>query len=211
MSAEHEHEHDHAHGVARSPGNDAAHWDERYRRTDRLWSADPNATVAEVVGPLAAGSALDLGAGEGRHAVWLAERGWRVTAVDFSDVGTARGRAGAAAAGVDIDWQVADIRTWSPAGRYDLVLVAYLHLVEDVLALAATWLRPGGRLVLVGHARRNLTEGVGGPSDPRLLHTEDELRSAAAGLEIERLDEVLRTTEAGVAIDICLVARRPGS
>lgn len=209
MSAEHEH--DRAHGRSRAPGNDAAHWDERYRHTDRLWSADPNATVAEVIGPLPPGRALDLGTGEGRHAVWLTRQGWRVTAVDFSVAGVDRGRAVAAAAGVDVDWQVADVRTWSPTGAYDLVLIAYLHLMEPVLARAATWLAPGGRLVLVGHALRNLSEGVGGPSDPRLLHTEDELRAATAGLVVERLGEVLRPTDDGVAIDLCLVARRPAS
>jgi SAM-dependent methyltransferase len=80
-------DHDHAHGGHREPGNDALHWNERYAATDRLWSAEPNRTVEEVVGPLPPGRALDLGAGEGRHAVWLARRGWRVTAVDFSALG----------------------------------------------------------------------------------------------------------------------------
>lgn len=207
MSAEHEH--DHAHGAGRSAGNDAEHWDARYGHTDRLWSAEPNATVAEVVAPLPPGRALDVGTGEGRHAVWLAKKGWRVTAVDFSGVGLDRGRGGAVDAGVDVDWQLADIRGWTPSGAYDLVLISYLHLVEDVLARAGTWLQPGGRLVLVGHALRNLSEGVGGPSDPRLLHSEEGLRAAVAGLTVERLGELLRPTEGGVAIDICLVARRP--
>lgn len=211
VSGGREHAHDQTHGGGRTPGNDAAHWDERYRRTDRLWSASPNALVAELVAPLEAGRALDLGTGEGRHALWLAERGWSVTAIDFSSVGIDRGRSAAAAAGVEVDWRVADVRSWSPFGAYDLVLVVYLHLVEDVLARAASWLAPGGRLVVVGHALRNLSEGVGGPSDPRLLHTEDALRAGVAGLTVERLGEVLRPTDSGVAIDICLVAHRPAA
>ncbi len=202
-------DHDRVHGAARAPGHDVEHWNERYAATDRLWSAEPNATVAEVVAPLHPGRALDLGAGEGRHAVWLAQRGWSVTAVDFAAVGIDRGRAGAVELGVDVDWQVADVRTWSPGATYDLVLVAYLHLPDDVLTDAARWLVPGGRLVVVGHALRNLTDGVGGPSDPRLLHTEAQLRSAATGLMVERLAEVWRQTPTGVAIDLCLVARRP--
>lgn len=202
-------DHEREHGGARELGHDATHWDERYAATDRLWSADPNATVAEIVGPLPPGRALDLGAGEGRHAVWLAQRGWSVTAVDFAAVGIDRGRAGAAQLGVAVDWQVADIRTWAPTGAYDLVLVAYLHLTDDVLGTAAGWLASRGRLVVVGHALRNLTDGVGGPSDPRLLHTEDQLRRAATWLTIEQLGEVMRSTAEGTAIDLCLVARRP--
>jgi SAM-dependent methyltransferase len=201
-------DHDQRHGGTRPPGHDAAHWDERYRAADRLWSAEPNATVAEVVGPLAPGRALDVGAGEGRHAVWLAGRGWQVTAVDFSAVGIERGRT--AATDIAVDWVVADVRTWQPpAGTtYDLVLVAYLHLADDVLGRVAGWLAEGATLVVLGHALRNLTDGVGGPQDPRLLHTEDQLRAAATGLVIERLGEVLRPTSAGNAIDFLLVARR---
>ena len=74
----------------RAPGNDVTRWDHRYAERDRLWSAEPNVTVAEVVRPMTPGRALDLGAGEGRHALWLARHGWQVTAVDFSSVGIER-------------------------------------------------------------------------------------------------------------------------
>jgi SAM-dependent methyltransferase len=201
-------EHDVQHGGTREPGHDAAHWDERYAATDRLWSRDPNGTVAEVVGPMTPGRALDLGAGEGRHAIWLAGLGWQVTAVDFSAVGLERARS--RSAGDAVDWIVDDVRTWQPPPSiaYDLVLVAYLHLADDVLARVGGWIAPGGALVVVGHALRNLTDGVGGPRDPRLLHTEEQLRGAAAALRIERLAEVLRPTGDGDAIDLLLVARR---
>jgi SAM-dependent methyltransferase len=186
-------------------------WDERYAASDRVWSASPNAEVERIVGSWAPGRALDLGAGEGRHALWLASRGWRVTAVDFSAVGLAKGEAEAARQGLAVDWTVADVRSWHPATRaaYDLVLVAYLHLPEDVLSRATGWVAPGGALVVVGHALRNLTEGVGGPSDPTLLHTPEGLRAAVEGLEVERCEEFIRPTEAGDAIDAVLVARRP--
>ena len=208
-------EHDQTeHGGARAPGHDAAHWDERYSATEQLWAPTPNATVEEVVAPLRPGSALDLGAGEGRHATWLAQRGWDVTAVDFSEVGLDRGRTTAAALGADVTARIAwvrdDVRTWQPpeGTSYDLVLVAYLHLTEDVMVRARDWLAPGGRLVVVGHALRNLTEGVGGPQDARLLHTPEQLARAAEGLSVERLGEVLRETPHGTAVDLCLVARR---
>jgi SAM-dependent methyltransferase len=157
---------------------------------------------------MAPGRALDVGAGEGRHAIWLAEQGWRVTAIDFSKVGIERGRA--ASGSHAIEWLVDDVRSWTPpAGvAYDLVLIAYIHLAGDVHGRVGAWVAPGGTLLVLGHALRNLTEGVGGPQDPRLLHTEDELRSAARGLRIVRLGEVLRPTAAGAAIDLLLVARR---
>lgn len=203
-------EHERRHGGALPPGRDAAAWDARYGERERVWSAGPNATVAEIVGCLPAGSALDVGAGEGRHAVWLAGEGWRVTAVDFSAVGIDRGRREAESRGLDVDWQVADVRDWSPSPgtTYDLVLVVYLHLEGDVLSRVGSWVAPGGRLVVLGHALRNLTDGVGGPQDPNLLHTEDHLRQAATGLTIEQIGELTRPTPEGDAIDIALVARR---
>jgi SAM-dependent methyltransferase len=194
-------------------GQDAREWDSRYAGPDRVWSAAPNAWVAAAIGSWFTGRALDLGAGEGRHSVWLAALGWQVTAVDFSATGIERGRSGAGDVGVEVDWVVADVRTWEPPEgvTFDLVLVAYLHLPDDVLARAREWLAPGGALVVVGHARRNLTDGVGGPSDPRLLHTEAGYRAASEGLEVEQLGEVVRHLPEGDAIDLVLVARRPVS
>jgi len=168
--------------------------------------------VASTIRPWFTGRALDLGAGEGRHSVWLAALGWRATAVDFSEVGIERGRFGAQELGVEVDWVVADVRTWQPPAGvvYDLVLVAYLHLDDDVLSRVRGWLAPGGVMVVVGHALRNLTGGVGGPRDARLLATEAGYRAASEGLVVEQLGEVVRQLEPGDAIDLVLVARRPG-
>ena len=194
-------------------GHGAQEWDSRYAGSDRVWSASPNAWVSDTIGEWTPGRALDLGAGEGRHAVWLASLGWQVTAVDFSAVGIERGRAGARGAGVDVDWVVADVGTWEPPDgtAFDLVLLAYLHIEDDVLSKARGWLAPGGALVVIGHALRNLVEGVGGPSDARLLHTETEYRAASEGLLVEHLGEVVRHLPEGDAIDLALVARRPSS
>ena len=191
-------------------GHDAQEWDSRYAGSDRVWSAAPNAWVAAAIGAWFTGRALDLGAGEGRHSVWLAALGWEVTAVDFSETGIERGRQGAQEVGVEVDWVVADVRTWEPPDgvTFDLVLVAYLHLRDDVLARAGDWLAPGGALVVIGHALRNLTEGVGGPADPMLLHTEAGYRAATGGLVVEQLGEVVRHLADGDAIDLVLVARR---
>jgi SAM-dependent methyltransferase len=194
-----------------SPGEDAQQWDAHYSSPERVWSAAPNPWVAQTIGAWFTGTALDLGAGEGRHSVWLAALGWQVTAVDFSATGIERGRWGAEELGVQVDWVVADARTWEPpAGvAFDLVLVAYLHLSQDILTRAAQWLAPGGALVVIGHALRNLTEGVGGPSDPSLLYTEVGLRAASQSLLVEQLAEVVAHLSAGDAIDFVLVAREP--
>lgn len=196
------------------PGGRRDLWNERYSAPERVWSSGPNEHVEQIVSPLGAGTALDLGAGEGRHALWLAGHGWQVTAVDFAEVGLARGRAEAAERDLAdrIEWVTADVTTWSPAEgeTFDLVLIAYLHLPEDVFAAAASWVAPGGHLVVVGHALRNLTDGTGGPQDPALLHSPDQLSQKAVGLDILRCEEVERSTVGGaLAIDVVLVAARP--
>jgi SAM-dependent methyltransferase len=190
----------------------AEDWDERYTERQQ-WSSGPNALVAELLSGLPPGDAVDLAAGEGRHALWLAGRGWQVTAVDFSGVGLDRGRG---QAGADlVTWVHADVTTWStePASL-DLVLVAYLHLLEaDTVALltrAVAWLRPGGRLLVLGHDLANLDAGVGGPQEPAVLHSIDRLAPVAALLDVDRLELVRRNTPEGTALDTLLWGRRRG-
>ena len=184
---------------------DAAHWDERY--ATRSWPRAPSSTVVDAVGALPPGRAVDLAAGTGRHALALASRGWQVHAVDFSAVGICQGRT-ADEQGL-VEWVVSEVGDWSPPGPVDLVLAAYVQLGVDGLRRAAGWLSPGGRLVVVGHALRNLTDGVHGPRDPAHLQTEQGLLAAAQGLVVERLEEVLRPDEGGTVVELLLVARRP--
>ena len=184
--------------------HDAAHWDERYAR--RSWLSEPSSTVLEAVERLAPGRAVDVAAGTGRHARALADRGWRVTAVDFSSVGVEHGRA--ADREGRIDWVVSDVADWAPATPVDLVLAAYVQLGAAGLRRVAGWLADGGRLVVVGHALRNLTDGVHGPRDPAHLQTEEVLRAGARDLVVERLEEVLRPDEGGTVVELLLVARR---
>jgi SAM-dependent methyltransferase len=189
----------------------AQDWDERYAERQQ-WSSEPNALIAELLGGLPPGEAVDLAAGEGRHALWLAARGWRVTAVDFSAVGLGRGRSQPGAE--RITWEAADVTTWTaPEASLDLVLVAYLHLPEDatvaVLTRAVGWLRPGGRLLVLGHDVDNLSAGVGGPQEPAVLHSVDRLAPVAGLLTVDRLEQVRRQTPAGIALDTLLWGRRP--
>lgn len=146
-------------------------------------------------------------------ALWLAGRGWRVTALDFSRVGLDRGRARAAELDVVVDWRVADAtRADLGDSGYDLVLVLYLHLSSDqlpgVLSRSAAAVAPGGQLLVLGHDRDNLLRGVGGPGDPDVLYDLETLRAAAGGLDVVRLAQVERQVGDRTAVDTLLVARR---
>ena len=103
-----------------------AFWEDRYSSRSALWSGNPNPHLVSEVSDLSPGTALDAGSGEGADAIWLAERGWQVTAVDFSAVALERGAAQAAARGADISGRIAwlhqDLIEWVPAeASYDLV------------------------------------------------------------------------------------------
>ncbi len=197
---------------------DAQTWDERYRERELVWSADPNEFVARETSDLPPGRALDLAAGEGRNAIWLARRGWEVQAVEFSPVAIDKGRRLAEHAGVEVTWTLADLTEAPDLAPADLVLLIYLHLPQPhgdaALRHAAGLVRSGGTLLVVGHARRNLTDGYGGPPDPDLLAQPEEVATvlADAGLEVQRAEEVIRTvdTDDGPrnAIDLLVRARR---
>jgi len=199
-------------------------WEKRYGEAQSVWGWAPNRFVAEVLGPLAPGRALDLAAGEGRNALWLADLGWRATAVDFAENALARGRAQAAEHGLDVEWVHADVLEYEPkAGAYDAVVIAYLHLGAErlgtVLRTAAKALAPGGTLVVVGHDVTNIADGVGGPQDPAILLTPDlvtghlerlEQVESVGGLVVTRAERVLRQTDRAPqpAIDTLVVAHR---
>ncbi|MGW2523739.1 class I SAM-dependent methyltransferase [Streptomyces sp. NPDC001617] len=160
---------------------DAAGWDERYRGSELVWKAEPNRFVQEVLAGLnPSGRAVDLAAGEGRNAVWLAERGWDVDAVDFSAVALEKAERLAVARGVRLHTVHADLTAWTPReATYDVALIAYLHLpwpdMAQVLTRAATAVRSGGTLLLVGHDAANPEHGHGGPQDPRVLYTAEQV------------------------------------
>jgi SAM-dependent methyltransferase len=167
---------------------DAAAWDERYAAAEQVWSTGPNQFVAAELGGLPAGTALDLACGEGRNAIWLARRGWSVTAVDFSAVAIERGRL--LATGLAVDWQVGNALT-APLPPADLVLMAYLQLPSDerrtVVRRGFEALSPGGTLFVVAHDSTNLLEGAGGPQDPAVLYTAEDVLGDLDGRDLEVL------------------------
>lgn len=136
-----------------------AHWEEKYGSSEGVWSGHVNAALAQVAAELAPGTALDLGAGEGGDALWLAERGWDVTGIDISPTALARAEAAAERAGLSerVTWVAADLDTWSSPLEFDLVAASFLQspVALDrgrILRNAAERVAPGGHLLVVAHA-----------------------------------------------------------
>jgi SAM-dependent methyltransferase len=207
------------------PVMDQDFWDERYRSAPRMWSGDPNPQLVADTAGLEPGSALDVGCGEGGDAIWLAQQGWGVTAVDISEVAIERARSHAAAAGDDvarrIEWVRADLEQWDPpVARFDLVSVQFMHLPSAVRVplydRLASAVAPGGILLVVGHHPSDLETSVRRPPIPDFLFTAEQVADRlgegwtlldvaarprpavdAAGLEVTVHDAVLVARRAG--------------
>jgi SAM-dependent methyltransferase len=194
-------------------------WDERYAAREYVWQVTPNQFVESYLVGLTPGRAIDLAAGEGRNAVWLAQHGWQVTAVDFSQVGLDKARRLAIEHGVEaaVELVKVDALVYEPRERVDLVIIAYLQVPSAeqrvVLEHATAWLRPGGTLFIVAHDRSNVEGGQGGPSDPDVCYDVDATVEALSGLEIVSAEVVRREVETDdgprSALDTLVMARRP--
>ncbi len=197
-------------------------WNERYAARELVWSAGPNRLLEAQLGGAAPGSALDAACGEGRNALWLAEQGWRVTGVDFSDVAIRKARQIGEQRGVSVSWHVLDVaRDPLPEAGYDLVAVLYLHTDPDE---RARWLprlagavAPGGTFLYIGHDPDNVAHGVGGPQDPAYLPSAGEISACLGGFRLDRAEVVERPVDAdpghgrelaGVALDTFVRAVR---
>ena len=198
---------------------DSADWDRRYAGRELVWTSEPNRFLVQEAEPLAPARALDLACGEGRNAVWLAQRGWRVTGVDFSAVGIEKARQLGAARSVHVEWVIADLLDYRPdAQGFDLVIVFYLQVAvkqrTPILRAAADAVAAGGTFLLVGHDSNNIDKGQGGPQDPAVLYTAEDVVSDLedAGLAIERAEQVHRSVETSdgtrVALDTLVRASR---
>lgn len=196
---------------------DREEWNERYGTDELVWRAEPNRFLVEEVERLTPGRALDLACGEGRNAVWLASQGWRVVGMDFSSAGLAKGRRMADERGVEVTWVEADAVSWiPPRSGFDLVVLMYLQLPYDqrraALGHAAAALAPRGVLLVVGHDATNPTEGFGGPQDPAVLYSAEDIVGDLDGLRIERAERVERQVDtpsgAAVALDALVRAVR---
>lgn len=196
---------------------DADGWNARYRGA--LWNHLPPRAFQDAVAEWSPGRALDIATGDGRNAIWLARKGWSVTAVDFSSEAISRGQAAAASEDVQVRWLVDDALGWEPDEQFDLVSMLYLHLPAEqnrrMLQRAARWVAPGGHLFVLGHDLANLQTGAPGPREADRLYTTQLLTTVDASMRVLRCEQLSRDlatdsesaeVSTGHAIDTLLVA-----
>jgi SAM-dependent methyltransferase len=169
----------------------AEFWDALYASREPDSSRDPNPQLAAEAGDLAPGFALDVGCADGCDAGWLAERGWRVTAVDVSNVALDRARAATPKLAERIEWLQADLREWTPAAStYDLVSAHFVHFLPDERAVVfrrlAAAVRPRGTLLIVGHHPSDLGNNRQTLAGPRRLCNGRRDRGAARARPVGR-------------------------
>ncbi|MFG1998940.1 class I SAM-dependent methyltransferase [Spirillospora sp. NPDC048911] len=155
---------------------DETYWEERYSSHEHVWSGRPNAQLVAEVSGMSPGTALDVGCGEGADAVWLAERGWKVTAVDFSKTALERGAANDATKSVR--WVQGDVNDWE-AGQFDLVSSQFTHppaeVRQSLFGKLADMVAPGGTLLIVAHHPADLETTARRPQMPELFFTAEEV------------------------------------
>jgi SAM-dependent methyltransferase len=189
-------------------------WNSFYSERERVWSGKPNPALVREVETVAPARALDLGCGEGADAIWLAERGWTVTGVDFSSVAIGKARDLPPVPG--LNFVCADVLIWRAPEPVDLALLCYLQLPADqrraVVRAAAASLAADGLLLVIAHHSRNLAEGTGGPQDPSVLYAPQDVVEDldGTGMVVERADAVTRDVPGAArsAIDTLVRARR---
>ncbi|WP_236666410.1 bifunctional NAD(P)/FAD-dependent oxidoreductase/class I SAM-dependent methyltransferase [Nocardioides baculatus] len=197
-------------------------WEERYSG-DKVWSGKVNVQLAAEAPALAPGRALDIGCGEGGDAIWLAQQGWQVTAVDFADAALARTTTHAEQAGVGdrVETRRVDVRTFEPAGEtWDLVTSHFFHLPDggmpDVVRRLASAVAPGGTLLVVGHHPDDLATGLRHGHTSFMFTAEDLLPAVPEDFVVEVCEARPRTqlhphTGEEIAIaDAVLKVRRAG-
>lgn len=194
-------------------------WDERYSEPGFAYGEAPNTFLAAVVERLPRGRALCLAEGEGRNAVFLAERGFEVTAIDQSAVGLAKAERLAQSRGVSIETEVADLATYSVGpGAWNVIVSIFAHtppaIRKRVHAQVPGGLRPGGMFVLEAYRPEQVGRGTGGPPVPELTMKLDELKVELAGLEFTHGESLEREVHEGkyhngLSAVVQLVGRKP--
>jgi SAM-dependent methyltransferase len=195
-------------------------WDQRFAEEGFAYGESPNAFFKEALGKLYPGKLLLPAEGDGRHALHAAALGWTVDALDFSEVAQKKTLARAATLGLSLRYDVMDLADYVPVqgGVYDAVGLVYVHLPPALRKAfhqrIVTALKPGGRVILFAYHARQLSRGTGGPAQPELLFTADQLRGDFLGLEMEILDERVETLDEGkyhqgVSELVRMVGRKP--
>jgi SAM-dependent methyltransferase len=194
-------------------------WDARYSEPGYAYGTAPNDFVREMAGRIPPGPVLCLAEGEGRNAVFLAELGHAVTAVDASAVGLAKAASLARARAVGLETVHADLADFTiKEGAWAGIVTVFAHLPPALRArmhaAVVKGLRPGGVYLLEAYTPQQLAFGTGGPPDAELLMTADALRRELAGLALEICREVERDVvegrfHRGRAAVVQVLGRRP--
>ena len=201
---------------------DRSYWEGRWSQAlrehgDRLAQRPPNDHLTAELGDLRAGPALDAGCGHGSETLWLAARGWQVTAVDFAATALAYARSAAEAMGPEIaeriDWVEGDLATWTPErDAYDLVVCLYVHVagsVEDLVQRLETGVARGGTLFLVGHRPIDPATGAATAAAGQV---QVSVEAALAVLDSDRWEVAVAEDRpraaAGTGVDAVIRARR---
>ncbi|TVQ29244.1 MAG: class I SAM-dependent methyltransferase [Spirochaetaceae bacterium] len=177
-------------------------WDERYSADGYVFGTEPNGFLADTVPRLRVGRALCIADGEGRNSVFLAERGFTVTAMDASAIGMRKATTLAMTRNVGLTTHVADLESYDFGNaRWDAIVSIFCHLPPElrrrVHARVAAALLPEGVFVLEAYTPRQLEYGTGGPSDAQLLMTVEDLQSELTGLELQIARETVRDVVEG--------------
>jgi SAM-dependent methyltransferase len=176
-------------------------WNHRYAMPGFAYGTEPNDFLREVA-PTLKGPVLSLGEGEGRNAVYLAQRGLEVTAVDLSPRGLEKADALAKERGVRLSTQVADLADFDlGVARWGAIVAIWCHLPPwvrtKVHRAVVQALAPGGAFVLEVYTPRQLAFDTGGPKNAELLYEPEVVRAELAGLEVERCVELEREVSEG--------------
>ncbi|RRS01348.1 class I SAM-dependent methyltransferase [Glycomyces terrestris] len=176
---------------------DQDYWDRHWSQRRGPGERAPHPHLARETAGLAPGTALDAGCGTGTEALWLAARGWRVTGVDIAAraLRLAAERAAALPHPGSVEWVEADLTTWEPGRRFDLVTTAYAHPAmphRDFYRRLADWVAPGGTLLIVGHLH---TDTARADHPAPALVTLADLTASVAPLRIETAEEHTRTVD----------------
>jgi cyclopropane fatty-acyl-phospholipid synthase-like methyltransferase len=182
---------------------DKSNWDERFSEEDYVYGTEPNEFFKEQLDKLKPGKLLMLGEGEGRNSVYAAKMGWQVDAVDFSDQARLKALKLAANEKVKINYTICNLNDYQPEiNHYDAIGIIFVHLdkpeVETIFASAKEALKKGGVIICEVFSKNQLGKTSGGPKDPDLLYSTDEIANMFKGLEIISLAESAIILDEGI-------------
>ncbi len=170
-------------------------WDQRYADSEYVYGTHPNEFFKQELDKLVPGKILLPADGEGRNAVYAAEKGWIVSAFDQSDEGRKKALRLASGRNVTIEYEIRDLETTEyPADHFDAIALVFVHSSaknrRQIYLNLMRFLKPGGTLILIGYSKEQLQYNTGGPKEISMLFSEDELIEDFAGLQIKSIRKI---------------------